>query len=295
MLHRSIVFCLVGLLGAASGLACRTAPPPARRAARAPATPPANPPNKLSSRDALRLVRAENDPFWRNAHEADYKSVREVLAQHEKELERGLKFAQLLHGDPRQKRIALTFDDGPHPAYTPKLLQILAQHRVPATFFVVGEQAEKHPELVRQAAAQGHTIGNHTYHHVSLPKIPLEYVADEIKACGEVIQAATGTFPHWFRPPGGEYNRHIAEIAEALGYTMALWTDDPGDHAFPGEDVLYDRTTARATNGGIILLHDGVDQTLRALPRLIEALRKRGFAFVSLDTLHRDLPGHRAR
>lgn len=292
MLLRSIVLCLVGLLGAACGLACRTPPPLARQAASAPA---ASAPNKLSSRDALRLVRAENDPFWRNAHEADYRSVREVLAQHEAELERGLQFATLLHGDPRQKRIALTFDDGPHPAYTPKLLQILAQRRVPAAFFVVGEQAEKHPELVRQAAEEGHTIGNHTYHHVSLPKIPLEYVADEIKACGEVIQAVTGTFPHWFRPPGGEYNRQVAEIAEALGYTMALWTDDPGDYAFPGEAVLYDRTMARATNGGIILLHDGIDQTLQTLPRLIDALRKRGFAFVSLDTLRRDLPGYRAR
>jgi peptidoglycan/xylan/chitin deacetylase (PgdA/CDA1 family) len=131
----------------------------------------------------------------------------------------------------------------------------------------------------------GHRLANHTYHHVSLPKIPEAYVDDEIRACGNVLQSITGKPCHLFRPPGGEYNRAIAQIAQNLGYTVVLWTNDPGDYASPGEDVILQRTLKKATPGGIILLHDGVEQTIKILPRLIATLRKQGYTFVTIDAI----------
>ncbi|MBB6051443.1 polysaccharide deacetylase family protein [Armatimonas rosea] len=242
-------------------------------------------PNKLSGKDALKELQQERDRYWQNARQEVYRGAREIFAQHEDEKERGLAFSKLIRGNPRRRELALTFDDGPHPAYTPEILAILGRYRVPAAFFVVGEMAEKAPELVRAESAQGHVVANHTYHHVSLIKIPAEYVADEIKACGKVIQTILGKPPTWFRPPGGEYNREVAQISQALGYTMALWTADPGDYNRPGKDVILQKTLQKTQPGGILLLHDGVDQTIACLPQMLETLQKQGYRFVSLDDL----------
>lgn len=256
----------------------RPAPPP---------TPgsPATAPNKLPAAEALKLLERDRDRYWQNARREIHRSARELLAQQEDETERGTACRTLIRGDRRRKEIALTFDDGPHPGFTERLLAILTDKRVPAAFFVVGEMGERHPELLRALARAGVTVGNHTYHHVSLPKIPDEFVLDEIKACGEVIATALGRPPRWFRPPGGQYDRGVTEAVQALGYAMALWTDDPGDYDNPSASVLLDKTLERATPGGIILLHDGVDVTVQILPALIDRLRARGFRFVTLERL----------
>lgn len=242
-------------------------------------------PNKLTSVQAMAKILADRDAYFQNARQEVYKGAREILAQDLDEIDRGLKFHKIIRGNPQVKTIALTFDDGPHTAYTPALLAILARYKIPATFFVVGSQAEKHPELIRAEIAGGHVVGNHTYHHVSLPKIPQIYVADEIKACGDVVKAITGKGPRLFRPPGGEYNQQVAEASAALGYTMVLWTDDPGDYASPGAQVIFDRTVSKASNGGVLLLHDGIQQTVDILPKLIETLQAQGYRFVSVEEL----------
>ncbi len=231
------------------------------------------------------MLLADRDSYWQNARREVHKSARELLAQHEDEQERGLKYSKLMHGSRRKKELALTFDDGPHPGYTTRLLEILAQHKITATFFVVGEMAEKSPELIRAEQAAGMEIGNHTYHHVSLPKIPAEFVYDEIKACGEVIRSITGQPADWFRPPGGQYDTTVAEASQALGYTMALWTNDPGDYAHPKPDALLKKTLDKLTPGGIILLHDGIEETIQILPALLETAQKQGYRFVTLDQL----------
>lgn len=246
---------------------------------------PTTDPNKLSATLALQMLLAEQDSFWQNARREIHRSAGELLAQHQDELERGLKLSKLIRGSTKNKEIALTFDDGPHPGFTERLLMILAHDKVPATFFVVGEMAEKYPMLIRAQQAAGMEIGNHTYHHVSLPKIPSEFVLDEIKACGTVIQSITGKAPHWFRPPGGQYDREIAEASEALGYTMALWTDDPGDYNHLKPEILLKKTLGKISPGGILLLHDGVEETILILSALIEGIRKRGYTFVTLDRL----------
>jgi len=242
-------------------------------------------PNLLPAAAALALVESERDEYWLNAKREVYKSTLELVAQRQVELDRGLLGDRILRGNPNRREIALTIDDGPHPVYTPELLQILAQNGIKATFFVVGEQAERYPELIRAESDAGHAIGNHTYDHVSLIKIPPQYIDTEIKACGEVINRITGKSPHLFRPPGGEYNRSVAEATEALGYKLVLYSDDPGDYAEPGTQVIEKRTLDMISNGGIILLHDGSAQTLTILPQLIQRLKARGFQFVSVDQL----------
>lgn len=230
---------------------------------------------------------SEKDRYWVSAEQVVDHRVMDVLSQHQQELAKGVRYHKLMHGSPTLKEVALTFDDGPHPQYTPKLLAILRQYKVPATFFVVGEMAEKYPDLVKAELADGNLVANHTYHHVNLTKIPAKYVATEIKACGEVVQSITGRAPRLFRPPGGDYNRHVAEVADALGYTIALWTDDPGDYASPGTKIITDRLLARVSNGGIILIHDGVQQTIDVLPAIIQTLQGKGFRFVTLDEMSR--------
>ena len=243
----------------------------------------------LPASEALALVEAERDKYWLNAKHEVYKSTLELVAQHQTMLARGLRANDILRGDPGRREIALTIDDGPHPVYTPRLLQILKQNGIHATFFVVGEQAERYPDLIRAEVTGGHSIGNHTYDHVSLVKIPLEYVDTEIKACGDVLRHITGRAPHLFRPPGGEYNRGVAESVKALGYKMVLYSDDPGDYADPGTGVIETRTLDTISNGGIILLHDGSAQTLVILPQIIQRLKARGFQFVTVDQLlHHD-------
>lgn len=238
-------------------------------------------PNQLSAKQAIAKLDRDQDPLWVHAKKEVYRSVFEIEAQHKNEKRKGLYFLKIMHGPRLPKTIMLTFDDGPHPDYTPKLLAILDRYKVPGTFFVVGSQAEKYPDLIKSEISAGHTVGNHTYHHVSLPKIPLNYVAEEITACGEVLKRITGRAPRFFRPPGGDYGPDIAELANMLGYSIVLWTDDPGDYNNLPKDQLMRKTLRDISPGGIILLHDGDNDTLEILPGLIEGLKAKGYQFIT--------------
>lgn len=213
--------------------------------------------------------------------EQQYLSAAEVHAKHEWEAERGIRFPKLVRGNLAVKDIALTFDDGPHPLYTQKLLDILKQENVKATFFVVGKMVGRHPELVQQEAAEGHEVANHTFSHLRLPTIPPQNIEPELRNGALAIQKAIGEPTKLFRPPGGEYDDDVIKAAQKLGYVMVLWTDDPGDYASPGERRIEDYTLKYITNGGIILLHDGVQQTLDILPDLIRHLKAQGYRFVT--------------
>lgn len=234
---------------------------------------------------------ATADEYWVNALHEVYVSPAELQAQHETERRRNVHLNKIMHGDRARPQIALTFDDGPHPDCTPGILKALADARAHATFFVVGEKAEQNPGLVKAEVDAGHSVGNHTYHHVNLTKIPQRLVAVEVQACGDVLQRATGVKPHLFRPPGGDYDLEVATTANALGYTLVLWTDDPADYANPPAPVLMARTLDWAHNGGIILIHDGVAETVKMLPQLLSDLRARGFEFVTIDQMLQE-PGH---
>jgi peptidoglycan-N-acetylglucosamine deacetylase len=191
----------------------------------------------------------------------------------------------LVHGPYDRREVALTFDDGPHPTFTPRLLALLRRYRVRATFLVVGQQARAYPRLIAQEIADGHAVGNHTYHHANLTETSQLDLLAEILACGDVLRAITGKQPHLFRPPGGRYNHRVTSAARALGYTTVLWTDNSHDYLNPGLNQLEHRVVRGIGNGEIILMHDGARQTLEVLPQVLEHLKATGRKCVTVDEM----------
>jgi len=197
----------------------------------------------------------------------------------------GDKLLSLWRGDPARREIALTFDDGPHPPFTQRLLALLKQLNVRATFFLVGKKVDQAPDVVALIARDGHEVANHTYHHLNLDKMTQADAATEIRLGNEAIKRACGKTPVMFRPPGGHHHPHVLRAAGSLGMTVILWTDDPADFANPGADVIVSRILEQVGNGSDILLHDGVEQTLEMLPDLIARLRQDGYRFVTLSEM----------
>lgn len=244
-------------------------------------------PAAFSSQHPSLLRREEG--FEKRAEKEVYRSPGELKAQDEAELRQGMKYLKLIKGDPTSKEIALTFDDGPHQHWTKQLLNLLRANHVRATFFVVGKMAERYPNLIRQELADGHQLANHTYHHVNLTNIPANEVASEYRMCDEAIHRITGRHMSYCRPPGGQYDHDVIQTTERLGLTTVLWTEDPGDYAKPGDGVIQRRLMHCGHNGAIILLHDGIQQTLDVLPGMIKALRQKGYQFVTIDKMHHEL------
>jgi peptidoglycan-N-acetylglucosamine deacetylase len=205
-------------------------------------------------------------------------------------------FPTLYHqgaGDPHQ--VALTFDDGPDPEWTPEVLDILKAANVKAAFFLVGANAEKYPGLVRRIVAEGHEIGNHTYYHPNLALCWPEHVRLELNATQLLLETITGRSTTLFRPPyaADTSPSKISEltpvqIAQDLGYLVVLENIDPQDWAQPGADIILQRIKQQRHDGSIILLHDAGgdrEQTVEALPRILDYLHTRGDSIVLLSTL----------
>jgi peptidoglycan/xylan/chitin deacetylase (PgdA/CDA1 family) len=190
----------------------------------------------------------------------------------------GVRQGVLYRGDPDRRELALTFDDGPEALYTTLLLDTLDRLRLRATFFLVGQRVEQFPYLARDIARAGHELGNHSFFHRRLPSLRPEEIDEEIQATQAVVRRVTGLTPRFFRPPGGRYNAMVLRVAAARHLVTVFWTDDPADYAQPGEDVLRLRVLGRVTNGGILLLHTGIDQTIQVLPAVTGRLRERGFS-----------------
>jgi peptidoglycan/xylan/chitin deacetylase (PgdA/CDA1 family) len=212
-------------------------------------------------------------------------SPQEGRERAESEARRGTLFAEIVRGNPKLKEIALTFDDGPHPLFTPRLLDLLKELKVHATFFLVGKKVDAAPYLVARMIQEGHDIGNHTYHHVNLTRIPDDLVEDEIRLNNDTIRSACGLQPVFFRPPGGQYNDATVRAAEKLKMITTLWTDDPGDYARPGAELIETRLLLHTRNGAVILLHDGIEQTFDILPDFVARMRREGFRFVTMSEM----------
>jgi peptidoglycan/xylan/chitin deacetylase (PgdA/CDA1 family) len=192
----------------------------------------------------------------------------------------------------RPRLIALTFDDGPYPITTPLLLQTLHDLRVPATFFLIGRDAEQFPDLARAIRAGGHEIADHTLTHPDLDRLSDAAVAAELRD-GAAVLARIAPDPaerRLFRPPHGRYTVATLRTAQAEGYDTVLWSDDPGDWRSVGADVLREHVLQRATAPEIVLLHSGRPATVAALPALVAAFRQAGYTFVTVGTLLREAP-----
>jgi peptidoglycan/xylan/chitin deacetylase (PgdA/CDA1 family) len=218
-------------------------------------------------------------------------SSQEVKARDETEKQQGIVLAKIIRGNPDRREIALTFDDGPHPTFTPRLLDLLKALNVHATFFLVGKKVDQAPYLVARMVREGHDVGNHTYDHVNLTRIPQGLVENEIRLDNDAIYRACGIEPIFFRPPGGQYDPETVRIAQGLHMTTVFWTDDPADYLSPGESVIEERLLPHIRNGAIILLHDGIEQTWDLLPDLVARLRREGYHFVTLSEMaqHREM------
>ena len=179
-------------------------------------------------------------------------------------------------------KIALTFDDGPSAAWTPALLDGLKERGVKATFFLIGENADKNPEIVKRMAEEGHLIGNHTYHHVELTKVSEKEARLELADTSAAIVRITGKEPEYMRPPFGAWQRKLEQEIRML---PVLWTIDPLDWTTENQDEIVNKVVTEAEENDIILLHDCYKSSVEAGLRIVDILQEEGFVFVTVDEL----------
>lgn len=180
------------------------------------------------------------------------------------------------------KKIAITFDDGPSKTYTPKLLDGLKKRNVHASFFVIGKQAEKNPEIIERMYKEGHVIGNHTYHHLELTKLNEEKERKEIEKTNKVIEKITGNPPAFIRPPFGAWREENLKEVELI---PVLWDVDPLDWCIRSTEEIVRRVVTKAEENDIILLHDCYETSVEAALEIIDDLQKEGYEFVTVDEL----------
>ncbi|WP_406114853.1 polysaccharide deacetylase family protein [Kitasatospora purpeofusca] len=186
--------------------------------------------------------------------------------------------------DADRRVVALTIDDGPDPRHTPTVLALLEQHGIRATFFLIGENAVEHPDLVREIAARGHHIANHTWTHPDLRHLSEVKVREELERTSELLHRTTGKAPSWFRAPGGDWSPASLRVSAELGMRPMAWSVDPRDWARPGTVVITDRILKDVRPGAIVLNHDGGgdrSQTVAALKAYLPVLIDSGYHFTA--------------
>ena len=203
----------------------------------------------------------------------------------------GPNWTRLPDDSARQGQVAVTIDDGPHPEVTPRVLALLAERRVRATFFCIGERVERHAELAREIVRQGHTIENHSQHHRhNFSLLGPRRMRAEIAAAQDSIQRVTGSAPLFFRAPAGLRNPFLDPVLNSLHLQLASWTRRGFDTVNGDPDTVCRRLTNSLRGGDILLLHDGNAAAapsgrpviLDVLPRLLDTVRDRGFTPVTL-------------
>ncbi|MDZ8053505.1 MAG: polysaccharide deacetylase family protein [Aulosira sp. ZfuVER01] len=188
---------------------------------------------------------------------------------------------------PSEKVIALTFDDGPWPESTNQVLDILKKNNIKATFFVLGQNVKNYPDLLKRENAEGHIIGNHTWHHW-YQFMNQQTAGYEINRTANLINQITGVKTNLFRPPGGIMHNGVADYARNNKYAIVLWSSDSTDYSRPAVPKLIKNVFREAKPGGIVLMHDGGgnrSRTVQALPEIIAKFRQEGYQFVTIPEL----------
>jgi peptidoglycan/xylan/chitin deacetylase (PgdA/CDA1 family) len=198
----------------------------------------------------------------------------------------------LVRGDdgPDDPRVALTFDDGPNPPWTGRVLDVLEAYAVPATFFCIGLHAKGHSEELARMREAGHRVGNHTWSHPFLPDLSMPELQEQLLRTDEAVAAGVGPSAHrLFRPPYGSGTPDVFGWLEAEpATTVVLWDVDTNDWAMPGPEAIATSVAQQTRPGSIVLMHDGGgdrSQTVEALPAIIEDLLGRGLRLVTVDEL----------
>ena len=185
-------------------------------------------------------------------------------------------------------KIAITFDDGPHPFLTQQILDILDQHGVKATFFMVGVNIINYPDAARAVLKAGHEVGNHTFSHTHLKQLSEAQVARELGYCEDALEELCEYRPHLFRPPEGAVNTYVEHCSESNDYTLILWSLDTRDWESKNTEQIVDTVLSHVEAGDIILMHDYIgrhSKTPEALSILLPKLLERGFEPVTVSEL----------
>ncbi len=190
-----------------------------------------------------------------------------------------------------KKLVALTFDDGPHEYFTESIVNILNKYKIKATFFFVGKQIEKYPEIVKFVLEKSQCkIANHTYSHKDLTKLTAQEIYNELYSTDRILKSLSKDNPTnvlpYFRPPGGNYSSLVIQIAQKLGLKMVLWSVFTNDHENISIEELVDKIDRLCVNDKeIILLHSGKETTLKSLDKIIMLLYTKGYKFVTIDEI----------
>ena len=205
--------------------------------------------------------------------------------------------AETIWSGKNLKAVALTFDDGPHPEFTAKLLDILDRYHAKATFFVIGRHVKSFPDLVFRMQQAGHDVANHSYLHERMNRMKLSQAIEEIEKTNFEIKNVTGKEVHYFRAPGGRYSANVYQAALKTHMQVINWSVNAGDYqnelVYSGEKTPFNQSAqeilkhlSRTIKGGdIVLMHNGAPQTLEALPQLIEMLQKKGLKLVTVSEI----------
>ncbi|MBU0609237.1 MAG: polysaccharide deacetylase family protein [Armatimonadetes bacterium] len=194
-----------------------------------------------------------------------------------------------IHNLAQPNAVALTFDDGPHPILTPWILDLLDRYHAKATFLLVGKQVELYPELVREIIKRGHEIGSHSYTHSNMRQLSTLGVERELVMSRQVIRRASGEFVTLFRPPGGNYDPQVRQAVELTGFTTVFWNENITSYPGATGPEILPKMLGKLSDGGIVLLHNGFDETREVLPLLLPALAQRHLKMdtISALTAHR--------
>lgn len=215
----------------------------------------------------------------------------EVSATQDNKYKRGHNIPGKLYwaGSAQDKKVALTFDDGPEDYWTPKILDILKEKNVKATFFVIGKQAEKYPEILKRIVEEGHVIGNHTYNHSNLVKLDTQAVTNEIEGGAATINRIIGKTPKLVRPPFGFHDEKVDAVIGGAKEIIILWSLDTEDWKGLDSATVKNRVLPKMKNGFIVLQHDGVNPhlegTVEALPDIIDGLKQQGYTTATIPEL----------
>lgn len=193
-------------------------------------------------------------------------------------------YVEIDENEGEDRKIALTFDDGPNASWTPMLLDGLKERNIKATFFLIGEniEARDNSQIVKRIYEEGHLIGNHTYHHVEIAKVDNQTALDEINQTNEVISRITGCEVEYMRPPFGEWQK---SLEQEISLIPVLWTVDPLDWTTANTDEIVNKVVTEIKENDIILLHDCYESSVKAALRIVDLLGAEGFRFVTVDEL----------
>lgn len=220
-------------------------------------------------KEAKKTIDILNDPYFKN----EKKQFSTILNDFE------IKYKNQYKG---KKLIALTFDDGPNPNTTPKLLEILESKKIPVTFFALGENAQQYPEIIAQEAKNGHEVASHTWDHKDLQTLSIEEQKKEILNANKFINKITGQNISLYRPPYGSYNDNVLKITPL---TIINWSVDTNDWKYNTSEPVIENALNYAYDGSIILMHDIHPWSVEAVPQIIDSLHQKGYTFVTVSSL----------